>query len=131
LVCFFIDLFNTGLELKVEHGKHTKLLTYIIWKDISSCFNSNNVWVVIEDFESHRTVILVCKKTQNDNNKNYCQILTINFQWTPINHLLSAFLWKFSFTSSLTCRGYKSRMKFELSAYNQSNRYAFQSWIIG
>lgn len=82
---------------KSRTWKCTRLLTYIIWKDISSCFNSNNVWVVIEDFESHRTVILVCKKTQNDNNKNYCQILTITCQWMQINQLTLSILVKIQF----------------------------------
>ena len=86
------------------HRKFTRVLTYIIWEDISSCFNSNNVWVVIEDFKSYRTMILVCKRHKMKTK------VTAKFWPLMLNECLSinlpsAFLWKFSFTSSLACKG--------------------------
>lgn len=112
LVCFFVLWFIQHWSgTKSTTGKMQRLLTYIIWEDISSCFDSNNVWVVIEDFECYRTVIFVCKR-----HKLTTTTITAKFQSLIFNkhrslNLPSAFLWKFSFTSSLACRGYKRRME--------------------
>ena len=67
-ICPICHIFNSLIILVITHGlkvlqgKFTRILTYIVREDISSCFDSNNVGVVIEDFECYRTVIFVCKR---------------------------------------------------------------------
>lgn len=113
IVFIFLLLYQfSAKELQVLHEKVTRILTYIIREDISSCFNSNNVWVVIEDFESYRTVILVCKRHKMTTTKFITKFWPLMFNECQSINLPSAFLWKFSFTSSLACRGYKIRMEF-------------------
>ena len=109
------------------HRKFTRVLTYIIWEDISSCFNSNNVWVVIEDFKSYRTMILVCKRHKMTT-KVTAKFWPLMFNECQSINLPSAFLWKFSFTSSLACKGYTCTIRMECqweNAHNQSNKYTF------
>ena len=114
--------FNAAKDL---HRKFTRVLTYIIWEDISSCFNSNNVWVVIEDFKSYRTMILVCKRHKMTT-KVTAKFWPLMFNECQLINLPSAFLWKFSFTSSLACKGYTIRMECQWeNAHNRSNKYTF------